>query len=125
MLSLLLLLISLFTTIIGIFVMILPAENWILWPQQWLVGTPFNDLRIPGLLFFLSVGMTNFWGFWNVWNEHPRQFDRAMLGGYTLIGWVTVELLLSRELYLIHVTNLFLGSLLVLLAYQQKDKWAL
>jgi hypothetical protein len=39
MLTLLLLFISLFTTIIGIIFMIMPAENWLLWPQQWLAGT--------------------------------------------------------------------------------------
>ena len=124
MLTLLLLFISLFTTIIGIIFMIMPAENWLLWPQQWLAGTPFSDLRIPGLMLISIVGITNIWGFWSVWKKHPKQFDRAMLGGYALIGWVVTELLLSRELYLIHVSNLFLGSMLVLIAYQQKEKWA-
>jgi hypothetical protein len=123
-LTLLLLFISLFTTIIGIIFMIMPAENWMLWPQQWLAGTPFSDLQIPGLMLICVVGITNIWGFWSVWKEHPKQFDRAMLGGYALIGWVVTELLLSRELYLIHVSNLFLGSMLVLIAYQQKEKWA-
>lgn len=123
-LTLLLLFISLFTTIIGIVFMIMPAENWLLWPQQWLAGTPFSDLRIPGLILISIVGITNIWGFWSVWKKHPKQFDRAMLGGYALIGWVVTELLLSRELYLIHVSNLFLGSMLVLIAYQQKEKWA-
>jgi hypothetical protein len=124
MLTLLLLFISLFTTIIGIIFMIMPAENWLLWPQQWLAGTPFSDLRIPGLMLISIVGITNSWGFWSVWKEHPKQFDRAMMGGYALLGWVVTELLLSRELYLIHVSNLFLGSMLVLIAYQQKEKWA-
>ena len=60
----------------------------------------------------------------NLLNENPKQYDRVMLGGYCLIGWVIGELMLSRELYLIHITALLLGALLVLMAYQEKEKWA-
>lgn len=116
--------ISLLTSLTGLMLVLMPKQNALFWPQQWLTGTPFQDFRVPGLLFILLVGATNFWGFMNLLNEKPRQYDRAMLGGYSLIGWVMVELLLSRELYLIHVSALILGILLVLLAYQEKDKWA-
>ena len=72
----------------------------------------------------ILVGSTNFWGFLNLLNDKPRQYDRVILGGYCLIGWVLGELMLSRELYLIHVTALLLGAMLVLMAYQEKEKWA-
>jgi hypothetical protein len=108
----------------GLFLILMPGEDWILWPQQWLNGTPFADLRLPGIMLLIAVGVSNGWGVWNLLNDHPRQYDRAMLGGYCLTIWIIVELLLSRELYLIHVTAFLLGILQVLLAFQQKEKWA-
>ena len=116
--------ISLLFSLIGILLVVVPEQNAWSWPQQWLAGTPFHDFRIPGLLFVLLIGTTNFWGFMNLIKENPRQYDRVMLGGYSLVLWVMIELLLSRELYLIHLTALFLGGLLILMAYQEKEKWA-
>jgi len=124
MLTLISLLVSLFSIITGIFFILLPHQEWLLWPQRWLQGTPFTDLRVPGFLLLSLVGITNCWGFWSLIKEHPRQYDRSMIGGYCLMAWVVGELLLSRDLYLIHVSAALLGILQVLLAYQQKDKWA-
>jgi hypothetical protein len=123
-LLLLSLIVSLITSLTGILFMLMPHQNVFLWPQEWLNGTPFRDFRMPGLLFVLLVGATNFWGFMNLLNDTPRQYDRVMLGGYSLIGWVMAELLLSRQLYLVHVSALILGAMLVLLAYEEKSKWA-
>lgn len=124
-LILLCLFICLWSVTTGLFLILMPGEDWLLWPQQWLRGTPFADLRLPGILLLIAVGASNGWGVWNLLNEHPRQYDRAMLGGYCLTIWIIVELLLSRELYLIHVTAFLLGILQILLAFQQKEKWAL
>ncbi|MBM3432165.1 MAG: hypothetical protein FJX92_04065 [Bacteroidetes bacterium] len=116
--------ISLVSSVIGLILILMPQEDWILWPQQWLLGTPFTDLRLPGLLLLALVGATNGWAALNLINEHPRQYYRSMLGGYCLTTWIIVELLQSRELYLIHVSAVLLGILQILLAYQQKRKWA-
>lgn len=124
MLLIISLLVSLYSVSTGLFFILLPSDNWILWPQKWLMGTPFHDLRMPGILLIVIVGATNCWGVWNLLKEHPRQFDRAMLGGYGLMIWVIIELLLNRELYLIHLTAIVLGAAQVLLAFQEKDKWA-
>jgi hypothetical protein len=123
-LILLCLFIFLYAVTTSLFLILMPGEDWILWPQQWLNGTPFDDLRLPGFMLLIAVGVSNGWGVWNLLNDHPRQYDRAMLGGYCLTIWIIVELLLSRELYLIHVTAFLLGILQVLLAFQQKEKWA-
>lgn len=123
-LILLCLFIFLYAVTTSLFLILMPGEDWILWPQQWLNGTPFADLRLPGIMLLIAVGVSNGWGVWNLLNDHPRQYDRAMLGGYCLTIWIIVELLLSRELYLIHVTAFLLGILQVLLAFQQKEKWA-
>lgn len=114
----------LLTCLMGLILVIFPTTDWMFWPQRWLSGTPFPDLRIPGICFLLMIGLTNAWGFWNVMHENPKQYDRAMLGGYSIVGWVIFEMLLSRELYLIHVSALLFGVIQVLLAYQQKNKWA-
>ena len=119
------LLISLFAVSGSVILMLEPHENWMLWPQVWLLGTPFTDFRIPGLLLFSIVGASNSWGFWNLLNEHPKQFDRAMVGGYCLLCWVVLELLLSRELYLVHASAILLGAMQILLAYQQKNRSAI
>ena len=124
LLLLLSLIVSLLASFTGLALILIPDQDALLWPHQWLAGTPFHDFRIPGLLFILLVGSTNFWGFMNLLNDKPRQYDRVMLGGYCLIGWVLGELMLSRELYLIHVSAILLGALLVLMAYQEKEKWA-
>lgn len=124
MLILLSLFICLYATTTGLFLVLLPREDWILWPQQWLSGTPFTNLRVPGILLFLLVGVTNGWAAWNLINEHPRQHDRALWGGYCLISWIIFELLTGRELYLIHLSAFLLGILMVLLSYQEKEKWA-
>ncbi len=123
-LILLCLFICLYSVTTGLFLILMPRENWLLWPQQWLTGTPFPDLRLPGIFLLVAIGLSNGWGVWNLLSDHPRQYDRAMLGGYCLTIWIIVELLLSRELYLIHVTAFLLGILQILLAYQQKEKWA-
>ncbi len=115
---------SLMVCIVGLSLVLFPTTDWTLWPQRWLLGTPFRDLQIPGILFLLLIGLSNTWGFWNVYRENPRQFDRAMIGGYSLISWVLSEILLSRDLYLIHVSALLFGAIQVLIAYQQKNKWA-
>lgn len=124
LLLLLSLVVSLLASFTGLTLIFLPHQDALLWPQQWLNGTPFHDFRIPGLLMLTLVGSTNFWAFLNLLNDKPRQYDRVMLGGYCLIGWVMGELMLSRELYLIHLTAIMLGTLLVLMAYQEKEKWA-
>lgn len=124
LLLLLSLVVSLLASFTGLFLILMPNQDALLWPHQWLAGTPFRDFRVPGLLFMILVGSTNFWGFLNLLNDKPRQYDRVILGGYCLIGWVLGELMLSREMYLIHVTALLLGAMLVLMAYQEKEKWA-
>jgi hypothetical protein len=115
---------SLLISAMSLTIILFPETDWAIWPQRWLVGTPFQDLRFPGILFMIIIGLLNAWGFWNVFKENPKQYDRAMLGGYVLIGWVASEILLSRELYLIHVSALLIGALQVLMAYRQKNKWA-
>lgn len=124
MLLVLSLIVSLLTSLTGILFMLMPHQDVFLWPQLWLAGTPFHDFRLPGFLIVLLLGSSNFWGFMNLVKDNPRQYDRVMLGGYSLIGWVMAELLLSRQLFLVHVTALFLGAMLVLLAYEEREKWA-
>lgn len=124
MLLIMCLLNSLLTCLMGLIIILFPRTNWLIWPQRWLLGTPFQEMRTPGIFFLLLIGISNAWGFWNVMRETPRQYDRAMWGGYCLIGWVMFELLMSRDLYLVHVSAILFGVMQVLLAYQQKNKWA-
>jgi hypothetical protein len=123
-----LIIISLLSTLIviatGVCIVVAPQDNWMIWPKKWLIGTPFDNMMIPGLVFLTFIGIVNGWGVWNLFREHPKQFDRVMPGGYLFISWIVVEILLSRELYLIHVSMILMASLQILLAYQQKEKWA-
>ena len=111
-------------TLSGLFMISNPDGGVMNLPLSLLVGTPFKDFLIPGILLSTIVGGVNLLAvFYNI-QRHVNRYNWAMAGGIIISGWIVVQMILIQAAHWLHFLYLGIGILIVLLAYQLKGKWA-
>ena len=115
--------IALSSMISGLMMMSNPEGDVYNLPLSLLNGTPFNDYLVPGLLLTLIVGNVNLHAvFLNV-EQHPYRYNWAMAGGFIIIAWIIVQVLLINMVNWLHFIYFFVGIFIILISYHLKGKW--
>ncbi|HSN60645.1 MAG TPA: hypothetical protein VLR49_06910 [Ferruginibacter sp.] len=116
--------IALSSIISGLMMISNPAGDLYNLPLSLLDGTPFTDYLVPGILLTLIVGIVNLHAVFYIVEQHPYRYNWAMAGGFIIIAWIIVQIILISMLQWLHFIYFFVGVLIILIAYQLKGKWA-
>jgi hypothetical protein len=111
-------------------------ENLMQMPKNMLAGTPFSNYLIPGILLFTFVGIypvavayslwkRPLWKWPNLLNPFkPVHWSWAgsLAAGVILIIWITVQVILFRQMYFPHYLYIEWGTLIMLLTLLPKTR---
>ena len=84
--------------------------------------TSFHDFRIPGLILFLTVGISNLIAFFYLFINHKSKFIWSISGGILLIIWIVAQFILIETSRWIDVIIITIGALIVFISMQLKGK---
>ena len=91
-----------------------PSGGSLQMPLAWLQYSPFENYLIPGIILFLVNGVLSLTAASLVVFKvkfHPL----AVMGeGCILFGWITVQVLMVRTIYFLHIIFWIVGVLLIL-----------
>lgn len=107
-------------TMIGVMMMAVPDGNMINSNVSILKTTSFRDFKIPGLILFLSVGITNLIAFFYLFVNHKSKFSWSISGGILLIIWIVAQFILIESSRWVDVIVITIGALIVFISMQLK-----
>lgn len=109
-------------TMIGIMMMAVPSGNLINSNVSILKTTSFHDFKVPGLILFLIVGISNFIAFFYLFINHKSKFNWSISGGVLLIIWIVAQFILIESSRWVDVIVITIGALIVFISLQLKGK---
>jgi len=109
-------------TIIGFMMMAVPDGNMINVNVSILKNTSFKDFRLPGVILFLTVGLSNLLAVFYLFVNHKSKFNWSIIGGVLLIIWIVTQFILIETSRWIDVITLTIGALIVFISMQLKGK---
>jgi len=109
-------------TIIGFMMMAVPDGNMINVNVSILKSTSFQDFRVPGVILFLTVGLSNLLAVFYLFVNHKSKFNWSVIGGVLLIAWVITQFILIETSRWIDVITITIGALIVFISVQLKGK---
>ena len=109
----------------GAFLVLYPDGSTFNVSTRLLVGTPFRDFVMPGLVLCIVVGGINLVAVILNLRTHPKRYNWAIAGAVILIGWVVVQMLLIANLHWLQFAYLGIALMILLLSWQLKGKWVL
>ena len=109
-------------TIIGFMMMAVPDGNMINVNVSILKTTSFKDFRLPGVILFLTVGLSNLLAVFYLFVNHKSKFNWSIFGGVILIIWIVTQFILIETSRWIDVIAITIGALIVFISMQLKGK---
>lgn len=109
-------------TMIGVMMMAVPDGNMINSNVSILKTTSFRDFKIPGLILFLTVGISNLTAFFYLFVNHKSKFSWSISGGILLIIWIVAQFILIESSRWVDVIVITIGALIVFISMQLKGK---
>lgn len=109
-------------TMIGVMMMAVPDGNMINSNVSILKTTSFRDFKIPGLILFLSVGISNLIAFFYLFINHKSKFSWSISGGILLIIWIVAQFILIESSRWVDIIVITIGALIVFISMQLKEK---
>jgi hypothetical protein len=109
-------------TIIGFMMMAVPDGNMINVNVAILKSTSFKDFRVPGVVLFLTVGLSNLLAVFYLFVNHKSKFNWSIFGGILLIIWIVSQFILIETSRWFDVITLTIGALIVFISMQLKGK---
>jgi hypothetical protein len=109
-------------TMIGFMMMTVPDGNMINLNVAVLKSTSFKDFRVPGVVLFLTVGLSNLLAVFYLFVNHKSKFNWSIIGGVLLITWVIAQFMLIDTSRWVDVIALTIGALIVFISMQLKGK---
>jgi len=109
-------------TIIGFMMMAVPDGNMINVNVSILKNTSFQDFRLPGVILFLTVGLSNLLAVFYLFVNHKSKFNWSIIGGMLLIIWIVTQFILIETSRWIDVIAITIGALIVFISMQLKGK---
>jgi hypothetical protein len=109
-------------TMIGVMMMAVPDGNMINSNVSILKTTSFRDFKVPGLILFLTVGISNLIAFFYLFVNHKSKFSWSMSGGILLIIWIVAQFILIESSRWVDVIVITIGALIVFISMQLKGK---
>jgi hypothetical protein len=79
-----------------------PSGGGIKIPLEWLQHSPFDDFLIPGIVLFVMNGLSSFFVLALLLFNIRRHQLLVIFQGVILFGWITVQVLMVRQLYWLH-----------------------
>ncbi len=115
--------IALTASISGVMMMIIPDGSFLNLSPNLLETSPFNSFFIPGLILGAGVGGSSLVALCYLLARHKKQYNRSLLAGILITGWILVQMFLVQGPYWLQWLNLGCGIFIILLSYQLKGKW--
>jgi hypothetical protein len=109
-------------TMIGVMMMAVPDGNMINSNVSILKTTSFRDFKVPGLILFLTVGISNLIAFFYLFVNHKSKFSWSISGGILLIIWIVAQFILIESSRWVDVIVITIGALIVFISMQLKGK---
>ncbi len=109
-------------TMIGVMMMAVPDGNMINSNVSILKTTSFRDFKVPGLILFLTVGISNLIAFFYLFVNHKSKFSWSISGGILLIIWIVAQFILIETSRWVDVIVMTIGALIVFISMQLKGK---
>jgi hypothetical protein len=109
-------------TIIGFMMMAVPDGNMINVNVSILKNTSFKDFRVPGVVLFLTVGLSNLLAVFYLFVNHKSKFNWSIIGGVLLITWIVTQFMLIDTSRWVDVITITIGALIVFISMQLKGK---
>ena len=107
---------------IGVMMMAVPDGNMINSNVSILKTTSFRDFKVPGLILFLTVGISNLIAFFYLFVNHKSKFSWSISGGILLIIWIVAQFILIESSRWVDVIVITIGALIVFISMQLKGK---
>jgi len=114
--------VAVLATIIGFMMMAVPDGNMINVNVAILKSTSFKDFRVPGVVLFLTVGLSNILAVVYLFVNHKSKFNWSIFGGILLIIWIVSQFILIETSRWFDVITLTIGALIVFISMQLKGK---
>ena len=89
-----------------------------------LESSPFHSYLLPGLILAIIVGGCHFFALVVTGSKLQHSYRISLVSGAVLIGWVIGQMLLLSYFHWLQLVYLFIGLLIVLLAYHLMGKAA-
>ena len=114
--------VAVLATLIGFMMMTVPDGNMINVNVSILKSTSFQDFRVPGVILFLTVGLSNLLAVFYLFVNYKSKFNWSIIGGVLLITWVITQFILIETSRWFDVIALTIGVLIVFISLQLKGK---
>ena len=117
-------LIAFSSSLIGLVMISNPENNFFIQDTSPLAGTPFENYFIPGILLIAMIGLPNMVVIYYFLQRNEKGYNWSLAGGILTVLFLIIQLLMAVPLHWVEI--LFFGAavMMVLIAYQQKGKWA-
>ena len=114
--------VAVLATLIGFMMMAVPDGNMINQNVAILKSTSFKDFRVPGVVLFLTVGLSNLLAVFYLFVNHKSKFNWSIIGGVLLIIWIVTQFILIETSRWIDIIAITIGALIVFISMQLKGK---
>ena len=114
--------VAIVSIITGLMLMSVPDGSLLHLTLDQLKGTPFKDFRVPGLIMFVSVGLTNLVAVFLNMTRHLQQYQWSLWGGIMLIAWTVAQDILTTGYYVVNIFFIVIGIMIVLMSVKLKGK---
>ena len=85
------------STLSGLLMISSPDGSILNLPLSLLLGTPFKNFLIPGILLTVMVGSVNLVAVFYNMQRDPQRYKWATAGGIMITGWIIVQILLIQS----------------------------
>ena len=82
-----------------------------------LKSSPFNSFLIPGLILFIVIGLGNILAFGILFKKAKHSLYLSNILGWALIGWITVQCIMMRDIQFLHILYFSTAVLILLISY--------
>lgn len=102
------------------FIMDPSGENQM--PVEVLQYSPFENFLIPGIILFTVNGLFGLVVIGMIWFRYRRYPLFIMIQAVLLGGWITIQVLLLKQVNFLHIIFFSIAVVLLVMGYLLKDK---
>ncbi len=98
----------------GLLFILDPSGNLMGMTTDYLKASPFTSFLIPGIVLFTVNGIMNLVAGISLIKRKPYASSLAILQGMLLIGWIIIQVLIVKDINMLHISMLAIGVSFVL-----------
>ncbi|MDD3078384.1 MAG: hypothetical protein PHH37_04660 [Paludibacter sp.] len=108
--------------IAGVLFIIDPNGQMMGMSTDYLKYAPFRNYLIPGIILLIVNGLFNIWATIKTFNKSKYHPIYIMLQGVLLSGWIIVQMLMVRDVNILHAIMISIGIMLIFMGYRLNSK---